>query len=362
MAQQQKRGFTLVELLVVIAIIGVLIALLLPAVQAAREAARRTTCVNNLKQMGLAAVNHESATGAFPPGRLRPDWGLAATGEARPLTYTNYMSVPGNAQTITGFYSVHTWLLPYMEANNVFDLINFDVALVKRFLNGSGDVVNPSFDAYATANALFICPSDGVDGQLVSENNYRSNFGGSTPAAGAFDRGSGPDDAYLDEPNDVWPVGGNGAFTTSRSRRRGLRAKDFIDGLSNTAFFSERVKGTGFEFDTGATNFPLPGDIIRCPGSGADPTTSFEPAFEMANFPPRATTGVFGEAGRWVDGTEWSNGWPFAGYDATQYNHVAPPNWSSSDCGFVSGIPDTPTEHAFVAARSDHPGVDVVAR
>ena len=71
---RKSSGFTLVELLVVIAIIGVLVALLLPAVQAAREAARRTQCINNIKQMGLGAVNYESAHGSFPPGRLYPDW------------------------------------------------------------------------------------------------------------------------------------------------------------------------------------------------------------------------------------------------------------------------------------------------
>ena len=64
------RGFTLVELLVVIAIIGVLVALLLPAVQAARESARRTSCANNLRQLGLAALNFENANGKFPPGYL----------------------------------------------------------------------------------------------------------------------------------------------------------------------------------------------------------------------------------------------------------------------------------------------------
>src|SRR5688572_24876547 len=108
MQTRRLRGFTLVELLVVIAIIGVLVALLLPAVQAAREAARRTTCVNNVKQMALAAANYESAKKCFPPGRLNPD--------AARLQNGNWIPIPANSsyggyspQMKYGNFSVHVW-------------------------------------------------------------------------------------------------------------------------------------------------------------------------------------------------------------------------------------------------------------
>jgi prepilin-type N-terminal cleavage/methylation domain-containing protein len=343
------KGFTLVELLVVIAIIGVLVALLLPAIQAAREAARRTSCLNNVKQMGLAAANYESARQTFPPGRLFPDWfDPASISPTNPQgvkgAYTNYETViPLNNKT--GFYSVHIWLLPYMEADNVYRLIDFKRPQVKKMLNPT----NPHYDAYSTAAGLFICPSDANTGVMISENNYRSNFGGATPGAGSRTTNMQTIDTM---PADVWAPNGNGAFNMGRT---GLRAGEYSDGLSKTVFFAERVKGGGEEGERSATKY----DMIRCPGNQLVTNRSFEDTYNAATgyvHPPDGF--VFGGAGRWVG--DWSNGWPFAGYDSTQYNHVAPPNWNGQDCG-TNFIPDTPAEHAIVAARSDHPGSVVVA-
>lgn len=139
--RSRSDGFTLIELLVVIAIIGVLIALLLPAVQSAREAARRAQCTNNMKQLGLALHNYHDAFGSFPPGGMTaPGWGWANNG-----------------------ISWRGLILPRMEGNNAYNAINFDL-----YADGSGQA---SFmTAWYTTFSTFLCPSDGDN-----QNGFRAD-------------------------------------------------------------------------------------------------------------------------------------------------------------------------------------------
>jgi prepilin-type N-terminal cleavage/methylation domain-containing protein/prepilin-type processing-associated H-X9-DG protein len=153
--QRLRRGFTLVELLVVIAIIGILVALLLPAVQAAREAARRVQCMNNLKQLGLAAHNHHSAKQVFPTGYLGP--------------------VPAS-QNIGGdqVVGVLAFLLPYCEQQAVYDGITTDLRLDKRTKPWPNDAGTWTMAQYKLS--VFRCPSDNPEvstqGTIYCLNTY----------------------------------------------------------------------------------------------------------------------------------------------------------------------------------------------
>ena len=162
----KRNAFTLVELLVVIAIIGILIAMLLPAVQAVREAARNTQCKNNIRQIALAAVNYESGNMKFPPGALENLEGVTDVGL-------------DDAQEL----GVLVHLLPFIEANNLADLIEPSLSVDSYADDGNGVGFWAEFDLDGEANTRFAsihqvpsfeCPSDqeGTTGVILSAGTF----------------------------------------------------------------------------------------------------------------------------------------------------------------------------------------------
>jgi len=204
MKGRSRRGFTLIELLVVIAIIAILIALLVPAVQKVREAAARTQCRNNLKQIGLAMHNYHSANKCFPPGfnsraaftdgpSLGPGWGWGA------------------------------YLLPYIEQTGLYNQIDF-----------TRDIADPAnLRARTTSLAIFLCPSDSPAGPTVTVRDGAGNpicdvaFANYVAMAGVYEVSGYPDTS-------------NGAPGVML-RGSKVRVTDITDGSSNTLFVGERA-------------------------------------------------------------------------------------------------------------------------
>ena len=159
-----RRAFTLIELLVVIAIIGALVALLLPAVQAAREAARRAQCANNLKQVGLATLNFESAYNKMPPDSAKlavPDPNVDAQA-AIPINSASYL----------------TQILPFLEMNQLYNQLNMSVSLFNTQnippTIGTNALHSGLNSAYTVALNVFLCPSSPGPASI---NYYNANWG-----------------------------------------------------------------------------------------------------------------------------------------------------------------------------------------
>ncbi len=304
MTSAERRGFTLIELLVVIAIIAVLIALLLPAVQAAREAARRAQCINNMKQIGLALANYESALGALPMT-------MALAGSGNTVAYD------------TG-WSAQARILPYLEGGSLFNAAN--IGVFKEDPSNSTVVM--------LTLAAFVCPSEtnarpqthdyGVSGVT----NY-GFCGGDWFVWGGF---AGPENRQ--------------AFGPNRSRR----LADFSDGLSNTLMLGE-VKAHQGASNCRFTPLPSVNNPNNIPSPSADP-------FVVA---PEYDNGACVTENQLEFHTEWSDGHVHAAGFTTAWTPnkriVGRATYPGIDLD-LNGINEENGGPTFSAinARSFHPG------
>ncbi len=245
----RRRGFTLIELLVVISIIEVLIALLLPAVQAAREAARRSQCVNNLKQMGLALNNYHDTLGAFPPGYI-----------------TGSKFIDAETDTSPG-WSWASMILPQLEQGSLYNAMNTSLP------------IQVAANTTATRANIrgYICPSDQP---LVPTFAVTDGLGNTmatvAPSSYAASTGSDAADVALGLNNDGT---GNGLF----ARNSSVKMAAITDGTSQTIMIEERAWAMAEGTWTGAIpgGMILRGPMNPCPGSAT--ATYLAPCLVLAH-------------------------------------------------------------------------------
>jgi prepilin-type N-terminal cleavage/methylation domain-containing protein/prepilin-type processing-associated H-X9-DG protein len=309
---KHRNAFTLVELLVVIAIIGILIALLLPAVQAAREAARRMSCTNNLKQFTLALHNFHDSHKKYPVG---------------------YPS-----KTCPGYEHIADWqyrwgplamLTPYMEQFNIYQSLNLDVPLYGHTGStfGGGYGVHPDNQVPVSQEiGFFYCPSDRSE-KIEPEfgaSNYMACWGRGAPTS------TGTAVSNTD-----------GLFTSDR----GLRFADMVDGTSNTAAFSESLlPAEGYYSETPLLSLPTftltqqNKDLVMVNASSrGDPLLTEAFCTQFGQPVARHTL----RTRRWADGFYWY----------TAYYHWWGPNSPIPDCA-----KSQPMRALWQMARSRHPG------
>ncbi len=298
----RRAAFTLVELLVVIAIIGILLGLLLPAVQSARGAARRMQCGSNLHQMVIAAQNYHEMFNCFPAGRFKKD---KKTGKS------------------VQRWSQHSRILPFLEQANVRSMIDLT--------KGPGNSANRL--ARTSDVSAFRCPADqnrmvvnyGKNHFGWGKNNYKANAGNDT--------GQMVGDK---EQN-------NGIFLTDEL----VSANDVSDGLSKTALFSEAVLG-----DADDRKIEIPSDWFRISESNRTRQQVYQACLTVV--PQLGPANQICRSGR---------NWTYGNYIPTRYNHVMPPNTAScARRNATSGDLDATVNDkggATTASSAHHGGVNV---
>ena len=363
--QGRRGGFTLIELLVVIAIIAVLVAILLPAVQQAREAARRTQCKNNIKQLGLALANYEETyNGLYPRSQFRvydPINGVAGPRpDIRPsATWMSYGALPKlmpfldevpiatavqNAMDASPPLRAQSWGDENNDPPNWHDQRNFEYTVID---DGLGQV-----DGYNTPVTTLLCPSDTIPKfpRRVDYTNYGISMG--------------PNFAHVNfTPETTWNPGNenmerhaNGLFAPATD----IGPIDVTDGTSNTLAFSEKLTARGANLNIYPEGTQKNLQVAReIDGPGV-----FNPLItpNLHSWPQLQRTQVLTLADACnmstnADNFSMSSHWYISMMAAQGFNTLLTPNSKNANCVMNCPIGNCePDGQAFIAARSNHPG------
>lgn len=306
---RHRAGLTLIEITVVVAVVGLLMALLLPAIQAAREAARRLHCQNQLKQIGIAIGNYASRFYCFP--EICGQSGFTKDPSGSTTAYHSHA------------FSPFVRVLPDLEQASAFNSINFS------WMPTTPDAVWANMTIMTTSLSISLCPSgDSSSVPGFGRVDYRFNTGSSPWYFGG----------------DSYPGWGKGAFAVSRI----LDSADFTDGSSNTACASERLQGDWDKSRHSKGDYALLSVEQVPPPGGADWAISV--CSQTARSLPHESRS--GES------------WFLSGHHFSSYNHVIEPNSKTVDCSldhYIEGIHWRTIHSGIFTARSNHTvGVNVL--